>query len=135
MTGYGDPELLVGDWLKTQLPGTVKVWKDPGFPPEWAWTAPLVTVQRGQGAGVVPLSLDDVTLDIDVYSTEADRARLVAQEVWSRIILDLPLTTFAPSGIFCKFTAAISAPTWAPDPKVYRRTAAYRVILHGFVAA
>lgn len=134
MTGYGDPELLVGDWLKTQLPGTVKVWKDPGFPPEWAWTAPLVTVQRGQSAGVVPLSLDDVTLDVDVYSATADLARVVSQAVWSSLILDLPLTTFAPSGIFVKGAWSLSPPAWAPDPKVYRRTAAYRVMLHGLAA-
>ena len=28
MTGYGDPELLVGSWLQTTLGGGVKVWMD-----------------------------------------------------------------------------------------------------------
>lgn len=131
MTGYGDPELLVGDWLKGVLGVQRKVWKDPNLPADWDFNAPLVHIQRGQGLGQVPLSLDDVTLDVNVYAKVADHARTVAQTVWSAMILQLPLTSLG--SILVKGSWVLSPPTWAPDPSVYRRSAAYRVMLHGFV--
>jgi hypothetical protein len=132
LTGYGDPELLVAQWLVDEL--NLNVRADPDIRADsWA-DAPLVHVQRGQGLGSPALSLDDVVLDVDVYGAEADRVRLVAHEIWSAMILRLPLTTF-DNGVFCKFASAVSAPIWAPDPSAYRRTAAYRVILHGFVTS
>jgi hypothetical protein len=129
MTGYGDPELLVADWLKTTL--EVKVWCDPK-PPDNRWiTAPWVWVQRGQGGGGLPLSLDDVLLDCDSYAATADHARDLGQRVWAAMTLQLPLTTFAGGQIMVTHCKAFSAPSWAPDPK-YRRAAAYELVLHGF---
>jgi hypothetical protein len=130
MTGYADPELLVATWLRDLL--NIKAYADPRLPDNsWA-TAPIAHVQRGAGSGGLALSLDDVTLDVDVYSAVADHARETAARIWSAMALQLPLTTF-PNGIFCTGTSVITAPFWAPDPKIYRRTSAYRVILHGFV--
>lgn len=133
MIGYADPELLIAGWLRPLLPDTWKVWRDPRLPTDWPYNAPLVHLQRGQGLGAVPMSLDDVTLDVDVYAKVADHAREAAQLVWSTITLKLPLTTFQPSGVFAKGAWVISPPSWAPDPNVFRRSAAYRVMLHGFV--
>lgn len=131
MTGYGDPELLVGRWLRDRL--NIKVFLDPNLPADWPFTAPIAHLQRGSGLGASPLSLDDVVLDIDVYAAKADSARKTADDIWSAMTLGLQLTTF-PNGVLVKLSQAVSQPTWAPDPKVYRRTAAYRVLLHGFVS-
>lgn len=129
MTGYSDPEMVIGDWLRTTL--NVKVWCDPR-PPDNRWiTAPWVWVQRGQGGGGLALSLDDVLLDCDSYAANADHARELGQKVWAAMTLQLPRTTF-DNGLFCTASTTFSAPSWAPDPK-YRRAAAYRVILHGCV--
>lgn len=129
MTGYGDPELLISAWIHTTL--GVKTWADPALPSDWSFTAPIAHVQRGAGAGQVPLSLDDITLDVDVYSAKADTARETAADIWAAMTLQLPLTTL-PTGQLVKLSQAVTPPFWAPDPKVYRRTAAYRVLLHGF---
>lgn len=130
---YADPELLIHDWLANELGNKIRVYADPGLPPNWAFTAPLVHLQRGASGGLA-LSLDDVTLDVDVYSKVADHARAVAQQVWAAMTLPgrLPLTTFQPSGILVKASVVTMPPRWTPDPSVRRRSASYRVILHGF---
>lgn len=126
--GYGDPEVLIGRWLQTLL--DVKVRADPGLPDQWKYTAPLVHVQRGQSAGGLALTLDDVTLDVDVYAENADHARKTAQDVCTAIEFRLRHTTFV-NGVTVTHAAALTRPMWAPDPAPYRRTAAYRIILHG----
>jgi hypothetical protein len=131
-TGYGDPEPLIGTWLKGQLGGKTKVWWDPK-PPDDAWiTAPWVWVQRGQSGGGLALSLDDVLLDCDSYAAKADTARDLGQRVWALMTLQLPMHVF-DNGLMVTSSKVFSAPRWAPDPK-YRRAAAYEVVLHGFVA-
>lgn len=144
MTGYADPELLVVGWLKTRLDAGVKVWANPTLPYGWQFDAPLVHVQRGQDIAEPALSLDIALLDIETYSAEPDNARALADQIRGLMRLELPLTTFA-NGVFCKAVTTVSAPTWAPfrdpaasnrsgtSPTVARRSAAYRVILHGFV--
>jgi hypothetical protein len=47
------------------------------------------------------------------------------------MVFVLPRTTL-PGGIFVKRVQA-SPPRWAPDPQIYRRTATYRVLLHGVI--
>lgn len=129
MTGYADPELLISKWLHDLL--GIKAYCDPVLDPTWWATAPAAHLQRGVG-GTLALSLDDVTLDVDVYSLKADSARKAAAAIWSAMVLQLPLTTF-DDGVFCTGVTTLTQPMWAPDPKVFRRTAGYRVILHGFV--
>lgn len=131
MTAYADPELTLAEWLHTQL--DIKTWADPRLPDNWRYTAPIAHVQRGAGVGSVPLSLDDVTLDIDVYAANADHARATADAIWSAMVFTLPATTFA-SGVFVTSSTATMQPIWAPDPKIYRRSATYRVILHGVLS-
>jgi len=128
--GYTDPEVLIGRWLHELL--GLKVRADPGLPDQWKYTAPLVHVQRGQSLASLALTLDDVTLDVDTYAENADHARQVARDVGTAIEFHLPKTTFL-DGTFVTYAAAISRPMWAPDPALFRRTAAYRVILHGVV--
>jgi hypothetical protein len=130
VTGYADPEKLIADWLCELL--EIKTWIDPIPQANWWGQAPIAHVQRGRGLGAVPLSLDDVTLDIDTYAANADHARKTASDIWAAMTLQLPLVTL-PGGLLVKLSQAITPPLWAPDPKVFRRTAAYRVILHGFV--
>lgn len=128
---HGDPELLIARWINTELGITCRA--DPDLRPDWWADAPLAHVQRGQGAGEAPLSLDDVTLDVNVYAKVADHARDAAHRIWAAMTLQLPLTTFQPSGLFVKHCSATTPPFWAPDPDSYRRAATYRIILHGFV--
>lgn len=144
MTGYGDPELLVADWLGDRL-GDVKVWADPNLPDNWRFTAPLVHVQRGQDFGDETLSLDVALLDVNVYSVVADHARALGEQIRTLIRLTLPRHTFA-SGLFVTGTQTVLAPCWLPfrDPGasnrsavstgVARRGATYRVVLHGLAA-
>jgi hypothetical protein len=127
---YADPETLIASWVTETL--STKTWADPRLPGNWNFTAPITHIQRGQGLGQAPLSLDDVTLDFDTYAADADHARRTASRIWSAVTLRLPLVTF-DNGIFVKGAWCLSPPSWAPDPAVYRRTAAYRIVLHGFV--
>jgi len=131
VTAYADPEMLISTWLGDHL--GIKTWCDPVLPPTWRFDAPIAHVQRGPGVETPRLTLDDVTLDIDVYAADAQHARDTAGRVWSAMILDLPTLTL-PGSIFVKYCSATTQPMWAPDPSVYRRTAAYRVILHGYLA-
>lgn len=126
---YGDPELLIGAWIKATL--DIPCRSDPTLRADWWADAPIAHVQRGQGFGATALTLDDVTLDIDVYGARADHVREAAHRIWMAVLLQLPKTTFS-NGIFVTGTSVISAPIWSPDPSAFRRSAAYRVILHGF---
>ncbi|WP_433730993.1 hypothetical protein ACQP2Y_21545 [Actinoplanes sp. CA-051413] len=131
MSGYADPELAVAEWLRDTL--NVKVWADPK-PPSDRWAnAPWLWVQRGQTPNGLALTLDDVLLDCDAYSAEADHARELGQRVRDAMVLQLPLTTFT-DGLFVKQVTTESAPAWAPDPK-FRRAAAYRLVMHGLVGS
>lgn len=129
MPGYADPELLVSAWLKERL--GCKMWADPRLPDDWTFTAPVGHVQRGQGFGDERLTLDTVLLDIDFYGKVADRVRELAERARYELRVNLPLTTFG-DGSFVTGVRTISAPCWAPDPTVFRRTAAYQVTIHGF---
>lgn len=145
MTGFADPEILVAAWLKTRLGDTVKVWANPTLPYGWQFDAPLVHIQRGQDFAEPALSLDLALLDIETYAAEPDNARALADRIRGLMRLELPLTTF-DNGIFCKAVETVSAPCWAPfrdpaasnrsgtSPAVARRSAAYRVILHGLIS-
>lgn len=129
MTGWADPEIPVGEWLRDEL--GIKVWMDPVAPSN-AWdTAGWAWVQRAQGGDTLAVTLDDVLLDIDCYAAKADHARNLAQQVWSAMTLQLPRHTFS-NGVTVQACTAFTRPCWAPDPK-FRRTATYRAILHGVV--
>jgi hypothetical protein len=129
VTGYADPEVLIADWLHVKLGH--KMWADLRLPPDWPFTAPIGHVQCGTDPGDVALSLDVALLDIDFYAKNADHARQAAADTRNLMLLTLPLYTF-PNGVFVKSVKG-GTPRWAPDPSLYRRTATYRVTLHGFV--
>jgi hypothetical protein len=129
---YGDPELLVSDWIVSTL--GIPCRADPDLRPDsWAM-APVAHVQRSAGFGQVALTLDDPVLDIDVYGADAGHVRQAAQRVWVAMTLDLPRHTFQPSGVFVKRVSA-TPPAWAPDPTAFRRTAAYSLVLHNLVVS
>ena len=125
--GYADVETFLAEWLKTTL--TIKTWADPKLNEEWRYEAPLTHVQRAPGEGDNALTLDSALLDLDTYAARADHARMVAEQIRYAIRVVLPLHT-APSGLFIKATQTVMAPVWLPDPRVYRRSATYRLILH-----
>lgn len=131
MTGYADPELLIATWLHGRLGKNVRA--DPRLPADWNFTAPIGQVQRGQGEGDFLLTLDSVLLDVDWYAKVADHAREMAERTRSELRLNLPLHTF-DNGVLVKAVQTVAAPRWAPDPSVFRRSAAYRVILSGVIA-
>lgn len=128
--GYGDPELLVSDWVQARL--QIKTWCDPILPANWPFTAPLAHFQRGRDQGDSQLTLDVALLDVDVYAANADHARETAELIRGVLRLELPHHTF-DNGAFVTGVETQMAPCWAPDPKVSRRSASYRVTLHGMV--
>ncbi|MEU3452177.1 hypothetical protein ABZ671_00840 [Micromonospora sp. NPDC006766] len=131
MAGYADPELLVSQWLHERLDGC-KMWADPELPPDWPFTAPIGHVQRGPGEGDTVLTLDSALLDIDFYAKNADHARQMAGRARDELRLHLPGHTW-PSGVTVSAVGTVTAPFWAPDPSVYKRSATYRVVFHGLV--
>lgn len=130
MIEYADPELLIAAWLHEQT--GLKVYCDRDFTGNEHFTAAVAHLQRASGSEDVALSLDDVLLDIDVYAANSDHARNAANAIWSAMIFQLPRTTF-DNGVFVKRSTAATRPCWAPDPTLKRRTAAYRVLLHGVI--
>jgi len=130
VTSYADPELLITGWLKAR---GHHVRADPHLPANsWA-KAPITHIQRGQGFGGLALTLDDVLLDFDTYSAKAETAREEAHALWGVMTFELPHATL-PGNIFVTTTSVQTAPLWTPSTNgVYRRTAAYRVVLHGVV--
>ncbi len=130
MVAYADPELLVGQWLHEQT--GLKVWLDPNWQGNEQFNAAIAHLQRSPGGDNLPLSLDGVLFDCDVYAANADHARNAANLIWSAMTFTLPRHTFG-NGVFVKGVTAVTRPCWAPDPKLYRRTAAYSVILHGVI--
>jgi hypothetical protein len=130
MAGYADPELLIATWLHGQLGCQMRA--DPRLPDRWSFDAPIGMVQRGQGFGDDVLTLDTAILDIDFYAKVADHARDYAERARHELRVNLPLHVF-DGGVFVTGVRTVSAPCWAPDPGVYRRTAAYQVTLHGIV--
>lgn len=133
---YADAETRIEAWLHDNLPQVggrkVKTWADPHLPSNWPFTAPLVHVQRAPGEGDLALTLDAALLDIDVYASKADNARALAEQVRGLIRLLLPKYTWSDA-VTVSGTATITPPCWTPDPSVYRRSATYRVILHGLI--
>jgi hypothetical protein len=132
MTGYADPELLVSAWLGERL--DAKVWADPRLPDNWSFNAPIGHVQRGAGEGDTVLTLDAAIIDVDWYAKNADHARELAERSRFELRTNLPLHTF-PGGFFCMAVQTVTAPFWAPDPTVFRRSATYRVVLHGLTTS
>ena len=129
MNGYADPELIVAAWLNNAT--GIKIWTDPRLPGNMRHTAALAHLQRAAGNDDLPLSLDEPLFDVDVYAANADHARTAAHQIWQAMVWQLPHTTFG-NGVFVKRVQA-NPPRWAPDPQLYRRTASYRVLLHGVV--
>lgn len=129
MAEYPDPETTIGEWLRDTL--QIKVWLDPD-PPSNAWTtAAWLWVQRAPSGFDMPLTMDEALLDCNAYAKEAGHARTLGQKVWAAMTLQLPRHTF-DNGLFVKRVKAEPAPFWAPDPQ-YRRSASYRVTLHGLI--
>ena len=133
MATYADPELLVSRWLEERLGR--KVWADNRLQGDWWTMAPVALLTRGFGEGDTQLTLDAGTYDLDWYGKNADHVREWAEKARGALRFELPLHTFE-NGIFVTGVQTISAPSWAPEFErgVYRRTAAYRVIMHGIVA-
>jgi hypothetical protein len=129
VAGYADPELAIAEWLHQQIGS--KVWTSWKLPSNERFLAPLTHVLRAPSLGALAIPLDEVLLDADTYSADEDTCREVSRLVWNTMVFQLPGTTF-DNGVFVKKCTA-TPPTWAPDPSVYRRTAAYTLVLHGLV--
>lgn len=128
MPAYVDAELFLAGWLKDTL--NIKTWADPKLNEGWRYEAPITHVQRAPGEGDTALTLDSALLDVDTLAARADHARATAEQVRYAIRVLLPGYTHPDNGLFVKSTQTLMAPVWLPDPKVYRRSATYRLILH-----
>ena len=127
---YADPELLIGAWLHQQT--GLKIWTDRDWQGNERFTAAVAHLQRAPGSDNLALSLDDVLFDVDVYAASVTHARDAANAIWAAMVFQLPRHTF-DNGVFVTGVTAVTRPCWAPDPRLKRRTAAYRVILHGVI--
>ncbi len=130
MVAYADPELLISEWLHQQT--GLKIYTDRDWQGNERFVAAFAHLQRSPGSAELPVTLDEVLFDCDVYAASADHARNAANLIWTAMAFTLPRTTFG-NGVFVKSVTVPTKPCWAPDPKVNRRTAAYRVILHGVI--
>lgn len=128
MVAYADGETRIAAWLHERL--GCKMWADPRLPANYDFTAPIGHLQRGAGEGDSALTLDSGIYDLDFYGQNADRVRAYAEQARYEIRLNLRGYTW-DDGVTVNGCFTVSAPFWAPDPTVYRRSAAYRVILHG----
>lgn len=131
MTGYADPELLLAGWLHELL--ACKMYADPRLQANWWAQAPIGHVQRAPGEGDTALTLDSALIDLDFYGKIADQVRAYAEQARYELRVNLRLHTFA-SGVLCTDVFTVTAPFWAPDPSVFRRSATYRVMLAGMTA-
>lgn len=128
MTMYADGETRLTAWLHDKL--GCKMWADPRLPHNYDFTAPIGHLQRSAGEGDGVLTLDSGIYDLDFYGADADRVRGYAEHARAALRLELPGYTW-DDGVTVSGVFTMSAPFWAPDPSVYRRSAAYRVIIHG----
>lgn len=130
MASYADPEKLLSRWLEERLDR--KVWCDLRLPHDWWATAPVALLTRAPGEGDTQLTLDAGTYDLDWYGKNADHVREWAETARGVLRLELPGFTW-PSGVTVNQVQTVSAPCWAPEFEkgVFRRTAAYRIVLHG----
>lgn len=124
---YTDAETFLAAWLINAL--SIKTWADPNLKPDWTYEAPLHHIQRAPSEGDSALTLDSALIDVDTYSAVAANARTEAELVRHAIRVTLPHYTTA-NGVFVQATQTVMAPVWLPDPKVFRRSATYRLFLH-----
>ncbi len=127
---YADGETRIAEWLRTRL--ECKMWADPRLPADHDFTAPIGHLQRAPGEGDTALTLDAGIYDLDFYGAEPDRVRAYAEQARAELRLNLPQHTWA-DGVTVTGVFTVSAPTWGPGLGLYRRSAAYRIILHGVI--
>lgn len=124
---YADAETFLAAWLIETL--SIRTWADPNLKPDWKYEAPVHHIQRAPSEGDATLTLDGAVLDIDTYAAVAANAREEAEVVRHAIRVTLPHHT-TDDGVFVQATQTVMAPVWLPDPKVFRRSATYRLFLH-----
>lgn len=124
---YTDAETFLAAWLIAEL--SIRTWADPKLNADWKYEAPLHHIQRAPGEGDAALTLDSALIDVDTYSAIAANARTEAELVRHAIRVLLPHYT-TDGGVSVQATQTVMAPVWTPDPKVYRRSATYRLFLH-----
>lgn len=130
MIGDAEPEVLIGKRLHT-LTG-YKIWTDPELPGNERFTAPMGHLQRASDSSGSQITLDAGLYDLDFYAQDADKAREAARKAHMALTLALP-STMLSGLIFVKSVQVQTAPFWAPSTGVKRRSASYRIYLHGFV--
>jgi hypothetical protein len=130
VTAYADAETRLATWLHGRL--GCKVWADPELPHNYDFNAPIGWLQRSAGEGDSALTLDSGIYDLGFYGKTADHVRTYAEKARYEIRYVLPGYTW-DDGVTVSGTFTVSAPFWAPDPSVFRRSAAYRVVLHGLI--
>lgn len=130
MIGDAEPEVLIGKRLHT-LTG-YKIWTDPELPGNERFTAPMGHLQRSSDSSGAQITLDAGLYDLDFYAQDADKARDAARKALNALVYQLPRYTW-PNGLLCKSVGVPTLPFWAPATGVRRRSATYRIILHGFV--
>lgn len=128
-TSYADIEALLHDWLTSVL-GYENVTFE--LPTNLVFVMPLVVVERFGGADAT-ITLDQPTVDIDVFAASREDARAHAESIRQALRTKLPGRTFR--GAVVQRVRTISGPTKAPyDSRgtVRRFTAAYQIQLHQF---
>lgn len=99
------------------------------LPTNLTFALPLIAVERLSGADAT-LTLDDATLDVDVFASSRDAARNISEQI--REDVRLHLTGYTTGRLSVSRTATVQAPVprpWGNDA-VWRFSGTYRIVAH-----
>lgn len=125
---YADVERLLAGWLRGVL-GYPNITHD--LPGNLTFVLPLIVLWRYGGDDPVP-TLDEASIDLDVFAADYDAAKDHAASIRSNLRSRLP--GYVADGTVVKWVRTTGAPAKRPwDSRgVYRIGATYRIRLHQF---
>lgn len=122
---YPSIEPVLAAWLNTQL--SIPVVEQ--LPFNTTFTLPLISVERLSGSDST-LTLDEASIDVDVFASTRDSSRNIAELV--REALRLRFTGYTSSRLTITRVETVSGPAPLPwsNEAVWRFGATYRIVAH-----
>ncbi len=133
MGNYVDLEQLLADWLKVTLGYVNVVHEVPPNLVDLCRTNPVVVVDRFGGADST-ITIDVARIDVDVFASSRDAAKLHGEAIRQAMRVRLPRTTLGGATHVLK-VETVSAPTVvAYDSRndIRRTAAGYQISTHQF---
>lgn len=130
--GYADVEQLLIDWIPTIAGVTAALTMNPdgSLPGNLAYSLPCVLVDR-IGGGDLVVTIDDCTVDVDVFAASRDASREIAETIRAAVRTALPGLTLSGASVVRTRTA--TGPRRLPydsRAQVWRYGATYTIRLH-----